>query len=109
MEESSAPSDSVVREFEGEEFDNDFLAEIDALVKQADLDSIPVHFYTPGCQTIPMERMPPRVGVTCVVEWFNLCLGGRNPGFSAQPLIPVFPFSIRLQVRVQKRATRLSP
>ena len=44
---SPSPGESGSQEFGGEEFDNDFLAEIDAIAEQADLANIPVHFYTP--------------------------------------------------------------
>ena len=35
------------------DFDEDFLKEIDELAQQADLAAIPVHFYTPGVEPIP--------------------------------------------------------
>ena len=36
-----------------EEFDDEFLREIDELANQADLAAIPVHFYTPGVNIVP--------------------------------------------------------
>jgi hypothetical protein len=39
--------------YELSDVDESFLKEIDALAQQADLAAIPVHFYTPGVNTIP--------------------------------------------------------
>ena len=54
-ENSVESEDNVIQEnFDlTDEFDEEFLREIDDLAQQADLAAIPVHFYTPGVNTIP--------------------------------------------------------
>ena len=67
--ESPAPRDSVAKEFDGEEFDNDFLAAIDALAEQADLAAIPVHFYTPRVPSVPGEHGASPGQCNLLIEW----------------------------------------
>ena len=62
------------QDFGTDDFDNEFLAEIDALAEQADLAAIPVHSYTPRVPSVPKEN-----GTSpgqCVLSGACISIGG---------------------------------